>query len=360
MKKMYAFLPIWILLFVPPILFVTLAYNVILTILTIGILYIFTSYNKEVFNIKSNLKIFLVYVLTNIITFALFIATELFNYNDSIKNGLIIPLEKNLYSKPVSFIYAVIAVLISVTIGTFLINKIIKKYNIDKAKKNILKVLLIVFLVPYLFLIPTTSVIKDKFSSLEEFKGISIKSSRIVKTFKYLQTSKYISSYTIDTHAEPYTINLYMKEMDSFIATIEYDAATLLHLIDDANEVNFIVDGRTYNFTINKINEIYGNIKKTSLDTINKRYTDKKFSEYLYLGHVGDFDVFDTSDFCLDEEQIVFEFNEEAYYVTCADLDKIVLFGKGIEIPIKDALRTKYVSEIELINHGIVRMVEQQ
>jgi len=262
-------------------------------------------------------------------------------------------LEHNPYSKVFSFIYIIILFLLILFLAYKLINKfIIKGINGNKTKVRFMKFVIIISVLPYLLFVPSTFVIQAEKSNLEDFKGTILGNrSDVVTLMKYLSVSDYISSYVLDTHTEPYSINLYLDTIDiNYMEKFEMDAATIFNIVEDVNIVNYTMNGITYSYSINKINAIFNDVKNTDISEVLDRYTNSNFTDYMYLDHIGKYDLFDTSEVCEETNQELFTYKGNTYYLECSSLDNIMLFYDSEEIMnLKAALAQGVISEEDII-----------
>ena len=133
------------------------------------------------------------------------------------------------------------------------------------------------------------------------------------------------------------------------------DASIIFFLVEDVNEIVFHHSNLTTTYDINKINSIYGNIKKISLIDIEMRYSGKEFENYTYLGRLADYDVFDESDFCEESEQLIYEEKGMHYYMSCTKPEDIKLYNNGLRMTsLKKALKEKKINVQELLDSDLV------
>lgn len=355
-QKLNAYLPIWFILMVPPLVLVMLCYNFIsagigllLTLFMIKKKDAFTKYSKNIW------KVWFTALVMDIVALITLLLPELFHKVDFVKENLIYPLEHNPYSNILSFIYIALVFVIVFVVGKMMIKKyVVSKMNLDKKIEKTANLLITILIIPYLFFIPSTYFINNERGSIEDYRGtLMSEKSDIVIIMKYLNVTKYINSYILDTHAEPYSINLYLDTIDlNQYLYFEQDAAVLLSLVKDVNEVVFIMDGNRYTYTINSINKIFKDVKKKSLNEINKRYSDSKFKNYIYYGNIAGYDIFDTSDYCEEELKELFVYNDEKYFISCTSVDKIMFYSSKESFSLKEAIeQEKLDKEIILSTH---------
>ncbi len=355
MKEKYsAYLPIWFVLMVPPMLFLLLGWNFIMCgiglmvgLLIIGLPNGFVKYSKNIF------KLWGISILLDVIVFLFLLAPELLSKVEFFNTNLVHPLEYNPYSKVFSTVYMIILFLMILFLAYKLINRfIIKGIEGSKTKVRFMKFVIIVCVLPYLLFIPSTFVIKAEKNNLEDFKGTILgNKTDVVTVMKYLSVSDYISSYVLDTHTEPYSINLYLDPIDvNYMEKFEMDAATIFNLIKDVNIVNYTMNGVKYSYNINKINAIFQDVKNTDISEILSRYNNSNFKEYMYMDHIGKYDLFDTSEVCEETDQELFSYAGNTYYLECSSLENIMVFYDGEEIMnLKAAISQGAISEKDVI-----------
>ncbi|HPF83585.1 MAG TPA: DUF4825 domain-containing protein [Bacilli bacterium] len=354
MKKLNSYFPIWLLMVMPPLVVLTIVYNFITAALGL-LIFLFLINTKNIFDFysKNVLKIWGLSLGLDVITFALLFLPELLYKNSFFTKNLIEPLETNPYTNILSFIYVVFVIAINILVAYLMLKKIFK--NIETKKLNIKVFVIIIFIIPYIFFVPSNKIIKTKYVSLNDYKGTVMKDkSNVSGLLKHLETTKYISSYIIDTHTEPYTLKLYLKEInDNYVLMFEKDASILLNLVEDVNEIVFHMNGTSYTYKVNDINEIFTNIKKISIDDISNRYKDSKFEDYTYLGRVSSYDAFDTSDYCKLDKQLLFSTADEDYYLSCTKVEEILLFKDKTKVNIKEALDSNLITQDDVLSSSL-------
>lgn len=358
MKEKYnAYLPLWFLLVMPPLVLILFCFNFIMSAvgLLLGLFMLgtqdaFTKYSKNVF------KVFGITLLLDLVSFILLLIPELFHKNEFLQQNLVFPLEHNPYSTLLSTVYILGIFLVVVSLAYFLVKKkIVNKMDATKKRKRLVKIMLTLFVIPYLFFVPSSLFIKAEKSSLEDFRGtIMGNKSDIVNILKNLNVSEYINSYVLIDHKEPYTIYLSLKKIDyNHLMMFEADASVILALVDDVNEVIFKMDGREYKYNINDINDIFGDVKKKSLSAIEERYSNIKFDNYIYYGRLAGYDVFDTSEVCEENLEQIYEENGTRYYIECSTLDNIKLYKKGEVISLNKAFKNGTVTIDSLLSSNL-------
>ena len=358
MKKLNAYLPFWFLLILPPLVILTGIINLVMSVvgLIVGAVILklkdpFSNYYKDVW------KIFLLSCLGSGIMALGYAIPEIFAKNEFMLNNLVTPLEYNPYTNIFSFIYMVL-LLIIVSFVLYTLNKklIIKNYA-SEDKIKLASILITLFIIPYLFFMPSTLFLKPNKSNLDDFRGTLAKDkTSITQIMKNLSLTEIISSYTLVTDVEPYTLNIYLEDIEAgYIKNFEMDASTIFLLVKDINEIVYHYNNLTTTYDINKINSIYGNIKNISLVDLEMRYGGKEFEKYTYLGRLGEYDVFDESDFCEETEQLIYEENDMNYYISCTKPEDIKLYDNGLRITsLKKALKEKKITVQQLLDSDLV------
>lgn len=363
MKRFNTYFPIWVLAILPPLLFLTLTFNAVMAVFALIIVLLIID-RKNIFEVftKNILKLWGVTLLVDLVTFILMVIPEFFINNSFIKENLAKPLEDNPYSNVYAAIYMIIIVILNIIIIYNFVNRIvIKKYDLNKSLRNLSKFILIIFLIPYMFLIPSNKIIKRDYLTLNDYRGITIQNkNKVIDLLKYIEKSDSISSYVIDIHAKPYILNLYMNDMeDNHQVIFEKNAAILFNLIDDIDEVNFYLDGKKYNYTTNSLNAIFKNIRKKEISDVYDRYKDERFENYNYLGHITDYDVFDVSEFCELEHQLLFTTQDTEYYMSCTAMEQILLYKGKESIDIKKALDQGIITSKNILDSTIDLIIKE-
>ena len=342
---MNKYIPSWLALSVPPLIIIVLVVNLIMSFMG-SLIITFTSKNKdEIIKVlpKKIIKLFLISVLVEVITVILFLIPEIFNSNTFIKDNLITNLETNPYKNTCSFMYAIIVSLINIFVLYLLTNKDV--FN------KIYKVLLIILLFPYIYFIPSEYIVKKEYKTLDDYKHTTITNSTKIKRILHsLDIKENISSFTVEPKY-PYTIEIYVSEIDfDKQMLLEKNANIILSLVEETQKVVFVENNKKYTYNSD---DVFKNIKKLKVEEIEKRYEDSNFEEYTYLGRIKEYDIFDTSETCELEHQLLFEYQNIKYYLSCSKLEKVLLYGNNKNLNIKDALNKNIISYEELIDSNI-------
>ena len=361
--KLRSYLPIWFIVMVPPTILLLFGYNFIFCSFAL-IFALISIKDDDAFDkyTKCIGRLWGISFLLDLIGLALLIVPEFFSKIKFINDNLVYPLEHNPYTKVLSFIYMILVFAILYFIGY----KLIKKFIIKRIRKKEdlgrrITIVMTLFIVPYLFFVPTTMFEKTSKSSLEDFKGTLLqKNSDIVNLVKFLNVSEFITTYHLDITVQPYTLKFNVKDLDTnAYLYFEQDASIIFNLISNVNEVVFTLDDKDYVYKINDINKIFKDIKSKSLNDISSYYKDSKFKDYIYYGFIKDYTVFDTSEYCLEEKQLLFKDDNYNYYFKCTDLSKIMLYSKDEEYTLKDALDKKVITKEEVLNSNLTIIKEE-
>lgn len=356
--------PLWLVLIVSPLILVMITSSFIMsfigimsTIVILKIKDIFNFYSKNIF------KLWFISLFLNILTAVFFFIPQFFKENNYIKVNLIEPLLYNPYSKGLSFIYTVLVLSICFFISYKLIKIfVIKKMNIEKSKTRLVTIIISTFIMPYLMFVPSNFIIKQDKSKLEDYQGTSIQNTNdVLLIMKNLEVSKYISSHVLESKKEPYTIHIYLRTIENGYAIMfEKDSIMLFNLIDNVSEIVYHMNNKKYNYNIGRINKILDDVKSIKFVNIYDRYENIWFYEYKYLGHVDEYDIFDTSDKCIEGKHLIYSNNYEKYYMKCTNLNFIMLLDKkGKSINLKDALESKKIFISDFLANDIEILVEK-
>lgn len=213
-------------------------------------------------------------------------------------------------------------------------------------RNNFFKIILTV-------IIATISIIfimQRKGNNLEIFKNTNINdSAKIEKLLHLLDYGK--DKFTFDINIDSININ-YSVEIFNY-KTLEKNASIMFYLIDDLNTINYQINDDNYTFIYDDISLIYHDFSNIDIDKINKRYEGKYFS-YLYLGNInGNIDIFDTSDLCLDNYWEVLTADDYVYYITCSEIDSVIVVVDNIEYNLLVALENEIIQVDDLFKTNL-------
>lgn len=336
-------IPSWLALSVPPIVIIVLIVNLIMAFVG-SLVIIFSSKEKDYTKLpKKILKLFLIAVLVDLLTVILYFIPELFSSNEFIKNNFILNLESNPYKSIYSSIYVFLMMLLNIFIIYLLTRK--------EVDNKVYKIIMIILLFPYIYFIPSTMIMKKEYKVLDDYKHTTIENNvKIKKLLASLDIKEYMTSYTVAND----TIKIYINSKDfDYQVLFEKNASILLNLIDESKKIVYSIDDKNYNYDLNTINKIFGDVKKKSINDIEKRYKDEYFEDYTYLGRINEYDVFDTSEICELEHQLLFKYKETEYYLSCTKLEKVLLINSSTSTNIKEAINKNVISYEDIIESNL-------
>ena len=336
---MREYVPSWVALSVPPILIIVLIVNLIMSLIIV-----FSSKEKNYTKLpKTLLKLFLITLLVDLITVILYFIPEFFSGNEFIKNNFVLNLETNPYKSIYSSIYVSLMIILNIFIIYLLTRK--------RIENRVYKILMIILLFPYIYFLPSTMIMKKDYKTLDDYKHTTIENNiKIKKILSSLDIKGYMTSYTIAND----TIKIYIGSKDfDYQVLFEKNASILLSLVDEAQKIVYSVDEQNYNYDLNSINEIFKDVKNKKVVDIENRYKDEYFEEYTYLGRIKEYDVFDTSEICELEHQLLFQYQGIEYYLSCTKLEKVLLINSSTSTNIKEALDNKVISYEDVMESNI-------
>lgn len=364
MKKLNSYIPFWFLLIMPPLLPFLLIFNLAMS----GIGILATALFLKIKNpfdeyYKNTLKIFFITLKPTFFISVMYLLPQLLRNIDCIYDNFIYHLEYNPYKNIFSFLYMILIFVGSCYITYKTVNKkIIRKLDRDEETKIQANILLTMFLIPYILLIPSTMLIKPNKSNLDDFYGTIMKDDKTInELIKKLAISENITSYFLETKKEPYTMHIYVEDIKEYRKSFEMDASIMFYLIKDINEIKYHMNEQSYTYTINDINDIYGNVEKKELLEINERYTNKEMKEYHYLGRLSEYDVFNKKKETKQLPQLLINYKETNYYIECSDINNIIAIKNGKYYKLIDLFKNKKIriddlakSQLEFIVTGEV------
>ena len=166
--KLRSYLPIWFIVMVPPTILLLFGYNFIFCSFAL-IFALISIKDDDAFDkyTKCIGRLWGISFLLELIGLALLIVQEFFSKIKFINDNLVYPLEHNPYTKVLSFIYMILVF----AILYFIWYKLIKKFIIKRIRKKEdigkrITIVMTLFIVPYLFFVPTTMFEKTSKSSL--------------------------------------------------------------------------------------------------------------------------------------------------------------------------------------------------
>lgn len=346
MRKLYnVIFPIWLILILPPIVLLVIPSNYIIDslVLIIGLKLL---KQTNWFNIykKTILKIWIIGFIVDIFGSLLLLGTQFIIDNNFLYANLVYPLAWNPFMKPLSFIYC----LLTIVLCGFFIYVINYKFtfkttNLDKKNKKFLSLLLGLLTAPYLFFIPTSFIYNNINDSLEKYQNTSINDKKEIKKILLKLNGDY-KSFNIKNNK---LIINYKNNEELKFEQFEENALILFNLIQDISYLEIKAD-KTYKFDIQYINNIYKNIKDTSLTQIRQRYESEYFEKFIYLGHIDKYDLFNASTSCDKDKKELYADEKNKYYVECSDIDALYLVNSESKLKLKSALEQKKFNVEEL------------
>lgn len=187
-------------------------------------------------------------------------------------------------------------------------------------------------------------------SNLEIFKGTNLENyDRVDKVLKLIDYGKILQS--VENLNDSLIIN-YDTEIFNY-KTLEKNASILFYLLNDLKVITYKINNEIYSFDYDKIALIYNNFDNINISDINNRYKSKYFSS-IYLGNInGQIDLFDTSDICLENYIELYQDKEFVYYITCSDIDDIIVVADNKEYKLHDALKLNIIQIDDLFDTNI-------
>lgn len=356
MKKLYnVIFPIWLILVIPPILLITLPSNFIIdslvlliTLKLLKIDNIFDEYKQSI------LKVWIFGFIVDIFGSLLLLITQFIGNNEYLYENLIYPLMWNPFKTIIAFIYVLIVVIICGLL-IYLINYkfSFKKNNLDNRNKKIISIMLGLITAPYLFFLPTGLFYTSNTVDLNEYQDTYIgDNSKVGAIINEISSGAYLKEFSLDTGEKPYGIIINYKDdiYGNIYMDIERDALILFKLIKNIDYVEFNISDKKYTFDSNYINSIFENIKEIELHDINIRYGNEYFNNYIYLGHIGKYDIFDTSTYCSENKNLIYSDSNYNYFIMCSTIDNLYLIDNENKIELKKAIDEKLISIDDLFN----------
>lgn len=241
--------------------------------------------------------------------------------------------------------YLIINILIYFIV-IFIINKVIKPSKIEKL---IYKVMLAIMIINSIIIIFISINSNPK---LENYKNTYIgDNSKVSSIIDLLDISK--TSISLQTNNEPYelTINMTDQVIVDIYKTLEEDSSIIFNLITNASIIKYNYKNKTYTFKYEYINKIFNNeLRNKSIKNIQNRYNNLT-SEYVYLGYINGYNIYDESSFCEENEELIKEENNKKYYITCSSIEELYLYKDNDRIKLKEQLSNIKIED--LLNTGL-------
>lgn len=212
-------------------------------------------------------------------------------------------------------------------------------------KKNIKIILAGLLLIICLFIFSL-----NKNISLEMLKNTNLSDNKKIETI--LKKIDYGNSeFEFSVKSNKIIINYNIEFFD--YKTLEKNSSILFYLLNDLDEIEYSMNDGNYIFYDSKIENIYEDFSNITIKTINKRYDTEYFS-YIYLGNInGNIDIFDTSDLCLENYLELYRDDNYIYYITCSDINDVIVVDSGKEFTLLEALDKKIILVDDLFDTNI-------
>lgn len=364
MKKLYNIIfPIWLILIVPPIVLLVIPSNFIIDslVLIIGLKLLKESNWFEKYK-KSILKVWIVGFIIDIVGSLLLLVTQFMGNDGFLYENLIYPVVWNPFKSIVAFLYVLVVVLICGML-IYIVNYkySLKKTGLNKESKKIISILLALITAPYLFFLPTSYLYESKTNSLNDYQDTYIgDNSAVGGIISNIYSGEYLDSFSLDTKELPYgiTINYKEKEYGDIYSYLEKDSLILFKLINNVDYVEFNVGDNTYKFDKRYVKNIFEDINDITIEEINSRYNNKYFEEFTYLGHISEYDIFDTSTTCRMDKNLLYENTSFKYYIKCSDIDYLYLVNGDKKKKLKTALEENIIKIDELFQTNL-KIIEE-
>ena len=82
-------------------------------------------------------------------------------------------------------------------------------------------------------------------------------------------------------------------------------------------------------------------------------FVESKTSFFSSKNVVGKYDIFDTSDTCSVEAQVLFNYNNTDYLLACSSIENVYAYVEGMPISISNALNYNVITKEEILNSTI-------
>ncbi|MEG1647755.1 MAG: DUF4825 domain-containing protein [Bacilli bacterium] len=326
--------PLWLAIYMSPIVFITIPISLLLIflILLIGFKIIKEKNIKEKLK-KCYIKVWLVYIFTNILSSIILLSVYYF-----INHLINYPLNN------LQLIILIVFINILAGLITYFINNIY-------IKNTFISLLIALLTLPYLLFWGFSANEKVLDDYHNTYIGDNTKVSQIINLLKIDK-----ESISLKTTNEPYelTINL-NKEIPSHIIykKLEQDSSILFNLITNLSIINYNYKEKKFVFSFNQLNKIFSsNLRNISINDINNRYTNMS-NKNIYLGHINEYDIFDESITCESKEEEIKEVNNRKYYITCSSLNSIYLYNQEKKYLLKDKINELSIESLLMTNLNI-------
>ena len=263
--------PSWVAYLVAPglfifliILFVVISVIVLLSLKKLHIIKVKETYRKII--LPACVVTFLSYIVGTLIL----LVTQFLSRFDWINTKLAEPLVTNPFTNFYTFLYTLIAFMIS-SVLIYNLNKIItmKAIRLSNGKEFRIALALTIFTAPYLFFIPnnTVKVQPNKIETqdvekIESYRSMDLSDvNKLKELMNLLESANSYKDVKADTTNSPRTITIIYEDgiKTPENSVFEKDSAILLNLFSNIDRVEFILGDVYYTFDYSVVNTIHQN-----------------------------------------------------------------------------------------------------
>ena len=263
--------PSWVAYLVSPglfiflvVLFIIISVILILSLKKLRVVKVTETYRKII--LPACIVTFLSYIVGTLIL----LLTQFLARFDWINTKLAEPLVTNPFTNIYTFLYTLLAFIVS-TVLIYYLNKLItmKAIRLSNGKEFKIALVLTIFTAPYLFFIPNNTVkvqpneIKtEDVTKIELYRTINLAdTNKLKELINLLESANSYEDVKADTTNSPRTITITYKEgietPDNSV--FEKDSAILLNLFSNIDRVEFILGDVYYTFDYDVVNTIHQN-----------------------------------------------------------------------------------------------------
>lgn len=263
--------PSWVAYLVSPglfiflvVLFIIISVILILSLKKLRVVKVTETYRKII--LPACIVTFLSYIVGTLIL----LLTQFLARFDWINTKLAEPLVTNPFTNIYTFLYTLLAFIVS-TVLIYYLNKLItmKAIRLSNGKEFKIALVLTIFTAPYLFFIPNNTVkvqpneIKtEDVTKIESYRTINLAdTNKLKELINLLESANSYEDVKADTTNSPRTITITYKEgietPDNSV--FEKDSAILLNLFSNIDRVEFILGDVYYTFDYDVVNTIHQN-----------------------------------------------------------------------------------------------------
>lgn len=263
--------PSWVAYLVSPglfiflvALFIIISVILILSLKKLRVVKVTETYRKII--LPACIVTFLSYIVGTLIL----LLTQFLARFDWINTKLAEPLVTNPFTNIYTFLYTLLAFIVS-TVLIYYLNKLItmKAIRLSNGKEFKIALVLTIFTAPYLFFIPNNTVkvqpneIKtEDVTKIESYRTINLAdTNKLKELINLLESANSYEGVKADTTNSPRTITITYKEgietPDNSV--FEKDSAILLNLFSNIDRVEFILGDVYYTFDYDVVNTIHQN-----------------------------------------------------------------------------------------------------